>query len=375
MGDEQWPDKIRDVPTPCLLVNIKKVRQNAQTMIDRCQSLGVQLRPHMKTHKCLEIGEIATGYTKRCIVVSTLKEAEVFADGGFDDIVYGQLFTEDKMSRLGRLASTLSSFHVFVDSDSGIQLLEDNKLPDRRWSVLVKVDTGSSRAGVMWDGNRGLELARRLSSSAACSFHGIYCHEGQSYSSKDAGDIDQFSSQAAERILHLAKRLKEAGIECKSVGVGSTPTASRPSEAMKHLTELHPGNYLFYDAQQYLMGSCGIDDVAALIATRVIGQYPHRNQLLIDAGWTAVSLDGQNGIPDGKYCLVVDHPNLRLVKMTQEVGFLEPVKGEMDFENFPIGKLLFLMPYHSCATACMHDRYYICEGDNIIDVYKPCRGW
>lgn len=52
-----------------------------------------------------EIGEIATGYTKRCIVVSTLKEAEVFADGGFDDIVYGQLFTEDKMSRYRTLIS------------------------------------------------------------------------------------------------------------------------------------------------------------------------------------------------------------------------------------------------------------------------------
>lgn len=375
MADERRPEKICDLQTPCFLVDIKKVKKNAQMMVDRCKSLGLQLRPHMKTHKCLEIGEIATGYTKRRIVVSTLSEAEMFADGGFDDIVYGQLFTKDKMARLIRLASKLSSFHVIVDSDSGVQLLENNKIPDKKWSVLVKVDTGGSRAGVLWDSDKGVELARRLSSSATCSFHGVYCHEGQSYSSKNAVDIAKFSSQAAERIIAMANRIKSAGIECTSVGIGSTPTASRPTEDMKNLTELHPGNYLFYDAQQHLMGSCEMENVAARVATKVIGQYPHRNQLLIDAGWTAVSLEGHKAIPNGSYCLFEDLPNLRLVKMTQEVGFVEPVEGELNYENFPIGKILFLIPYHSCATACMHKKYYVHEGDDIVDIYKPCSGW
>lgn len=375
MGDSSLPRTIHDVATPCFLVDIGKVKRNAQAMIDRCKKLGVQLRPHVKTHKCLEIGEISTGYTKRGIVVSTLSEAEMFADGGFDDIIFAQLFTQDKLLRMSRLAARLDIFHVIVDNEVSVQLLEDNPLTNSKWSVLVKVDCGGSRAGVPWDGDTAITLAKRLSHNTACTFRGIYCHEGQSYKAKGFDEVEQVSSQTAERILDVANRIRSAGVECLSVSVGSTPTASRPSEIMKDLTELHPGNYLFYDAQQCMIGSCQIENVAVRLATRIIGQYPHRNQLLVDAGWTALSLEGHGAIPNGSYCLVEDHPLLTLVKMTQEVGFVQPSRGKLNFDEYPIGKLLFLIPYHSCATACMHSEYLIHEGDKVVDVYKPCRGW
>jgi len=46
-----------------------------------------------------EIAVLATGGTKKCITVSTLAEAEFFADKGFDDILYGSLFTQAKIPR------------------------------------------------------------------------------------------------------------------------------------------------------------------------------------------------------------------------------------------------------------------------------------
>lgn len=65
------------------------------------------------------------------------------------------------------------------------------------------------------------------------------------------------------------------------------------------------------DVQQYLIGSCGVEDIAVAVATRVIGAYPHRNQLLIDCGWLGLSLDGPGSIPGGSYCLVKGEANLR----------------------------------------------------------------
>lgn len=41
-------------------------------------------------------------------------------------------------------------------------------------------------------------------------------------------------------------RVREAGVEVREVGTGSTPTASHPSDLLKDTTELHPGNFIFY---------------------------------------------------------------------------------------------------------------------------------
>jgi len=65
------------------------------------------------------------------------------------------------------------------------------------------------------------------------------------------------------------------------------------------------------DVQQSVAGSCTMDDIAVKVMTRVIGHYPHRNQLVIDAGWSAMSLDGQGKLPTGSYCVFQDHPDLR----------------------------------------------------------------
>ena len=37
-----------------------------------------------------------------------------------------------------------------------------------------------------------------------------------------------------------------AGVCVPTVGLGSTPTSSHPTDAMRELSELHPGNYIFY---------------------------------------------------------------------------------------------------------------------------------
>jgi D-serine deaminase-like pyridoxal phosphate-dependent protein len=373
--DSSVPTLVADVSTPCFLVNIDVVRRNAQNMIKRSHSLGLQLRPHMKTHKCTEIGVIATDGTKRRITVSTIREAEVFADDGFDDITYASLFTADKIGRLSRLANRLREFYLLIDSETTLKLLEENPLTDKKWSVFVKVDCGGCRGGVLWDSDSALELVRHVAASQSVTFVGLYGHEGQSYHARGVEEVKEIGQQAAERILGLANRVREAGITCRIIGLGSTPTTSHPVDVMKDLTELHPGNYLFYDVCQNVIGACALEDIAVRVGSRVIGHYPHRNQLLIDAGWTAMSLDGQGALPNGSFCLFEGEPNLRLMKMTQEVGFVEPRRGKLNYEKYPIGKLLLLYPYHSCASACLHPRYLVYSGDKIVDTYEPCRGW
>ena len=156
-----------------------------------------------------------------------------------------------------------------------------------------------------------------------------------------------------EAMVRLVERLKEEGLECSSFGIGSTPSCSHPTDKFQSVTELHPGNYVFYDHQQLLLGSCSPGDIAGKIITRVIGHYPRRGQMLVDCGFTAITKQGQGSQnPASMIAPVEGHPQLMLSNMTQEIGFIETRDQEqhLDFEMFPIGTILTLLPYHSCSS-------------------------
>jgi len=117
-----------------------------------------------------------------------------------------------------------------------------------------------------------------------------------------------------------------------------------------------------------------MSDIAVRVLTRVIGSYPDRGQILIDCGWTGLSLDSLGKLSTG-YCFFEGHPNLKLVKMSQEVGIVQAVDGALDVSLHPIGSFLKMIPYHSCATAYMHPVYHVVEGDSVVDKWIPNRGW
>ncbi|CAH1802444.1 unnamed protein product, partial [Owenia fusiformis] len=369
------PSTVQEVPTPCLLVDLDRVKKNCTAMRERCENLGLQLRCHMKTHKTLELGEIMTNGSKRCITVSTIKEAQFFADGGYDDILYAYPLTANKIPILQGFVNKLESFHVTVDSDYNLDILRDSTLNDgKKWSVFVMVDTGYGRDGVKWDDKAAVDFILRVNESPNIVFQGLYTHEGIAYNARGRDQLRTIGGTVVDNIASLAQRLKEAGIECCNVGIGSTPSASHPPSNTNLLTELHPGNYVFYDSMQAMIGSCTKDDIACRVATRVVNHLSHSNSLLIDCGWEGLSLDGKDELPTG-FCMFQNNPNLKLVKMTQEIGTVQAVEGTLDFSKYPLGSMLYMYPYHACATASMHPVYYIHEGDNIIDTYSPCRGW
>ena len=49
---------------------------------------NVKVRGQTKTHKTVQGGIIQTGGTKKCLVTSTFPESEMYADAGFDDIMF-----------------------------------------------------------------------------------------------------------------------------------------------------------------------------------------------------------------------------------------------------------------------------------------------
>ncbi|KAG7464170.1 hypothetical protein MATL_G00184380 [Megalops atlanticus] len=366
---------VTDLPTPALTVDLEKVKRNARVMLERFQKLGVQLRPHMKTHKTVECADIMTAGSRRCIVVSTLAEAVFYADRGFEDILYAYPLPFDKVERCAQLSERLALFQVLLDNSAALEELRRRPLKGgKNWHVWLKLDCDNKRAGVPHSDPAALHLALAVSQTEGAELTGVYAHCGNTYSCSGVEQIKAVAAETTTSTLQFMEKLKANGIHGVKCSIGSTPSCSHPVADMALLSEVHPGNYIFYDVQQSLIGSCQLEDVAVRVLTRVIGHYPHRNQLLVDCGWTALSLDGGGRLPTG-YALIEGHPDLKLLSMTQEHGRMEPVSGKLDYAKYPLGSLLSLIPYHACATAAMHPVYFVHSEGTVVDTWTPTRGW
>ncbi len=362
--------------TPAFLVDLAKVRRNSAAMIDRASAHGVRLRPHVKTHKTEEIALMQTGGRPGPIAVSTMAEARFFAERGFGDITYAFPITPDKLSEAAGLSRSIEAFQILVDHPKTIDAVESAGRAEKvRFRTLLKVDSGHGRAGVDPLGSEALDLARRMHASKAIEFAGILAHGGHSYGCVDRAGIVAVAAAERDALVQCGKVLADAGLPCATISAGSTPTAVL-GENWKGVTELRPGNYVFFDLFQADIGTCSIDDCAALVLATVAGHYPRRNRMLIDAGALALSKDRGALQLRREPCfgVVARHPDLRVVDLSQEHGFVESTEP-IDFGSFPIGSRLTVIPNHACLTAALFPEYHVVRDGVVVDQWIPARGW
>lgn len=359
--------------TPCYVGYLSIIQRNSERMLRRAQQLGCQLRPHMKTHKTIQGGILATGGTKRCITVSTLAEAEFYADAGFEDICYAVPITSEKLPRAAQLAKRCT-FHVCIDHPAALEAL--CQFSEKVWSVFLMVDCGYGRDGVDPADPQSFAMAKGLAESPQTQLAGLYTHGGHSYDAQDKEAVQRIALEECEAVAKFAAALRAEPwkLQVPVVGVGSTPTCSNPPTALPGVTEMHPGNYIYYDTMQQALGSCSEKDIAVRVLMRVIGAYPKKNLLLVDMGWTACSKQGEAS----NFGRIEGYPQLKVVNLKQEAGLISSCDGSpLNFNDFPLGTLLRLEPYHSCAHTKQHDRIHILDEDRrtVLETWPICRGW
>ena len=360
---------LAELTTPAFLVDAARVRANCDRMREKALRSGVAFRPHVKTHKTIEIGRLQHGGKPGPITVSTLAEAEFFADAGFSDITYAVPISPEKLGRAADLAQRVERLNVLVDSERALRAIEAS---GHVFDVYLKVDCGYHRAGVDPDDPDSARLALALRDAPSVHFQGLLTHAGHSYNAKNSEEIRRIAAAETEALSRFRAIL---GADDLVRSIGSTPTAS-VVDRFAECDEVRPGNYVFFDAFQATIGSCAMEDVAVSVLTTVVGCYPERNNLIVDAGALAMSKDTgpDHIVPRFGYGVVCDadlHPlPLRLVALSQEHG-----KVEGDVARYPVGTQLRIIPNHSCLTAAMYDRYYALEGGRVEGEWQPVRGW
>lgn len=374
------------LPTPALILDRSRLFANAARMREQAARHRVILRPHLKTAKSARVAEVALG-GKGPITVSTLAEAAYFLAHGFRDITYAVGIVPAKLDHAAQLMRDGADLKLLTDSvDVAAAIAARGAALAQTFRVLIEIDTGLGRAGVAPDAPELLPIAKALGAGAALV--GVLAHAGHSYHCHSVEEVKEIAEEERAGAVAAARRLREAGFPCPVVSVGSTPTAVH-AERLDGVTEIRPGNYLFFDLFQVGVGSCRMEDLAVSVLASVNGHHRPRNHLVIDAGALALSKDtGANehrpGTGYGLICLPggkVPLPGLAVLDVHQEHGIVAHAKGldaisKLPFERFPIGSRVRVLPNHSCMTAAMYDRYYVTNGGTeVVDEWDRINGW
>ncbi len=384
-------EQLETVDTPALVLDESRLDRNLERMATRVAGLGLKLRPHVKTAKSVEVARRAVSGHFGGITVSTLREAECFAAAGFDDIVYAVCVSPDKLPRAARLAASGVRVGLITDDESVAAAIvafaeEQRKLHARHeplFDVSVEVDVGEHRTGVAPDGDLLPAIAHRLHASRDVRFTGVLAHAGQSYAASGAEQLAAVAEVERSSSVHAADRLAQAGIPCRQVSVGSTPTCSH-ARSGEGLTEMRPGVYVFGDLFQAEIGACAVDDIALSVLATVISHRRDHNRLVIDAGALALSKDRSTAAcaRDWGYGRVVtitgahDAQAMRVTDVHQEHGDVTSDRA-IDWQRFPIGSRVRVLPNHACMTAAMYDRYHVVRGSGteVLRRWPRINGW
>lgn len=356
-----------DLQTPCLVVDEAKMTANLDRMARRIARLGVGFRPHLKTAKSVEIARRMLPDTGGPATVSTLREAEVFAAAGVQDILYAVGITPAKLGRVQALRARGCDLAVILDSVEQAQAVVAagaGPIP-----ALIEIDCDGKRAGLAPDAAEIIDIGRILHEGRA-ELRGVMTHAGGSYDVSGHEAHAAFAERERQAVVTAADRLRAAGLPCPVVSVGSTPTALAARD-LSGVTELRAGVYVFFDLVMAGIGVCAVDEIALSVATTVIGHRPDRGWTLVDAGWMALSRDrGTAGQAiDQGYGLVADAagrviPDLIVTGANQEHGILALRPGSTATPpDLPVGTVLRILPNHACATAAQFDAYHVVPAD------------
>ena len=184
-------------------------------------------------------------------------------------------------------------------------------------------------------------------------------------------------------ITLAAQNIRSAAMPCDIISCGSTPTATFAKD-LNGVTELRAGVFVFQDVFQAGLGCCSNDDIALSVLCTVISHKNNQNRIITDAGGVALSKDQSTRGTDFDcgYGLVADVcgkilDNLFVKSANQEHGIITTKDGsEFDFNAYPIGTQLRILPNHSCMTAAAYNEYNVIDGSSeIVETWQRCNGW
>lgn len=375
--------RLEALETPRLLLDADRLERNCDRMRERCRALGVALRPHLKTAKSLDVARVATGGEPLGITVSTLKEAEYFARAGYRDILCAAGTVPGKFAHAVRIHCETGCDLILVTdaldvAEAASRFAADNGVT---LSFMIEIDCGEHRSGQLADSPAVVAIAKAIAGAPHLRLRGVMAHAGHSYGADEPSAVVPIAAAERDAAVRAAARIRDAGLPCEVVSIGSTPTVLF-ADHLDGVTEVRAGIYMVWDLAQLSRKVCRENEIAVSVLSSVIGHTRHARTLILDAGALALSKDiGANRmLPDAGYGYLCDpHTMQRLGSLAvntvhQEHGTVL-VEDESWFDRLPIGSLVRVLPNHACITAAGYDAFDVVRGSDVVARWPRINGW
>jgi D-serine deaminase-like pyridoxal phosphate-dependent protein len=283
---------LSDLSTPAVLIDRPRALRNIARVQTLARGAGAALRPHAKTHKSPVVArwQLEAGAVGICC--AKIGEAEVFVDAGIRDI---RLPYPASPSNAGRVLALLDR--------AAISIIVDHPAVARGWSeamtragrtldVLIKVDVGFHRCGIDPAAD-SVGFVKAIAALPGLRLRGLLSHAGHGYHAGSEADLEAIASQEVATLAQIQADAARAGIALEEISIGATPTLSF-SARQKGITELRPGNYVYFDRTQVALGAASLDDCALTILATVVTK--HEGRVILDCGSKTLTNDQARGI-------------------------------------------------------------------------------
>lgn len=364
--------KIYDmIDTPAMLIDEKITLNNIKMMQDLADRRGVDLRPHIKTHRMTYFAKLQMNAGATGIACAKIGEAEVMADAGIENIfIANEIVGICKYERLKILNRKVKTLRIGVDNKFQIDQIEKIFKGEKPLEVLIEYEVGEIRSGIINDEDL-LFLAKYIKSKKNVVLKGVFSHEGHTYKASSMEACKVKAIEAYERTVRAAKLIRAEGIPLEIVSVGATPSIMNGAY-LEGITEFRLGTYIFFDLGQALaindFGKCSASVLASIISK------PTGSRVVIDAGAKAlVSQNRTEGIcATNGFGYVKGSHDVRLKGLFDEHGIIENKEYSQEVS---IGDKIEVIPSHICPTVNLYDKVYLINDDHIVkEIPVDCRG-
>ena len=356
---------VTELRTPAVLIDERRVDRNIDRMQAAVSARRRRLRPHAKTHKSpvLARKQIARGAAGICC--AKLGEAEVFADAGIEDI------------RIPYPLSPVNADRVLALLDrTHLSFIVDHLEVARGWSsamqaagrhvdVLVKVDVGFHRCGIDPAGHGATAFVTEVAQLPGLRFRGLLSHAGHAYAAATEAEVRAIARAEADTLTALGERVRRAGVAVDEISVGATPTA-RFSVDAEGVTELRPGNYIYFDRMQVALGAASWDDCALTVLARVVSR-PAADRVILDCGSKTLTTDVARAVSGyGAVLQALDIPvpdeSLTIERLSEEHATVRVRDGS---SNLRPGDLVRVVPNHACVVSNLMDAVWLVRDETV----------
>ena len=354
--------RVSELDTPSLLVDVDRLEANLDRMARVARAADVQLRPHTKTHKTVEIAHMQLARGAAGITVAKVGEAEVMADAGVEDIfIAHQIVGAPKIERLVALAKRVK-LSLGVDSTEVASPLsmafahQGMRLP-----VLLEADIGLHRCGVT--PAEAPALARELNTLQGLNLVGVFAYAGQVYAARNENEVAGIAAFECRTLSELAAQLSHLTPTVRRVSGGSTPTATHYTAGCG-LTEIRPGTYVFNDRTQLDRWSAQAEDCALTVLATVVST-PEPGRAVLDTG--SKSLGSDLARESKGYGMLKEDNAAVLVQLNEEHGFLDLSQAGV---RLHVGDKVEVIPNHCCVTVNLHDEMIAVRKGEVAETWR-----